>query len=121
MATAFLDTNVFLYAAGAGHPLKKPSQRILRLAARKELAATTNTEVVQEILYVLSRRGEGEKARRLAPNVLQLFPGMLPVTGDDMASACQLSGRFPNLPVRDAVHAATMVNNGLRTIITGCR
>ena len=29
MSTVFLDTNVFLYAIGAQHPLKAASQRVL--------------------------------------------------------------------------------------------
>ncbi len=44
--TAFLDTNVFLYAAGADHPLRDPCQRILHRVAAGELAATTSSKVV---------------------------------------------------------------------------
>jgi hypothetical protein len=114
----FLDTNVFLFAAGAEHPLREASQRILRRVAQEELAATTSSEVVQEILYVLYRRGLADSAQQLARNAILLFPDLLPVTRNDMEAACDLLERYPGIPTRDAVHAATMLNNGITTIIT---
>jgi len=115
---AFLDTNVFLFAAGADHPLREAGQEILRRVARGQLAATTSTEVVQEILYVLHRRGLAEIGQKLARNALLLFPDLLPITRADMLTACDLLGRYPNLPTRDAVHAATALNNRLSAVIT---
>src|SRR5947208_7460691 len=108
----FLDTNVFLFAAGADHPLREASQQLLRRVTQGELAAKTSTEVVQEILYVLRRRGLHEVAVKLARNTLALFPDLLPITRADMATACSLLDRYPDLPTRDAVHAATALNNG---------
>ncbi len=49
--TAFLDTAVFMYAGGADHPFRTSCRTILRRAAMGEFAATTSTEVVQEILH----------------------------------------------------------------------
>jgi predicted nucleic acid-binding protein len=46
----FLDTNIFMYAAGQEHPLKAPCVGILRRVASEELEAVTSTEVLQEIL-----------------------------------------------------------------------
>jgi hypothetical protein len=114
----FLDTNVFIYAAGAEHPMKAPSQEILRRVADHELAAITNAEVVQEILYVLSRRGLHDAASHVARNALSLFPDLLPVTSMDMLVACSLVEKYPGVPTRDAVHAATMLNHGISTVIT---
>jgi predicted nucleic acid-binding protein len=114
----FLDTNVFLFAAGADHPLRKPSQEILRRVAQGEVIAVTSSEVVQEIIYVLYRRGLAAAAQELARNTILLFPDLLPVTRTDMATACDLLDRYPGIPTRDAVHAATMLNNGLSKIVT---
>jgi predicted nucleic acid-binding protein len=114
----FLDTNVFLFAAGAEHPLRDASQQILRRVAQGEIAATTSTEVVQEILYVLMRRGLTTAAQQLARNAILLFPDLLPVTRADMAVACDLLERYPGIQVRDAVHAATMLNNGITAIVS---
>lgn len=116
--TAFLDTNVFLYAAGADHPLRDSCQRILHRTAAGELAATTSSEVVQEILYVLVRRGLRDQALTLARSVLDLFPALLEVGAGEMTTACDLLAAHPGLPPRDAVHAATMSHHGLVRIIS---
>ena len=56
---AFLDTNIFLYAAGGPSPLREVCARVLRRAADGSLEATINAEVIQEVLHVLIRR-EGD-------------------------------------------------------------
>ena len=117
----FLDTNLFLYAAGAQHPLRSPCQAVLKQLGRGALAGATSTEVVQELMYVLCRRGRQNDALRLARNVLALFPNLLPVTRADMALACNILEQAPGIPARDAVHAATMRNNGLEVIISADR
>lgn len=114
----FLDTNVFLYAAGKAHPERDACASVLRRVADGSLDATVNTEVIQEILYVLARRGRREDALTLAGNVVALFPDMLPVTRDDLLSAFDLLRQYARLSVRDAIHAATMLGNGLRTVVS---
>lgn len=114
----FLDTNVFLYAAGRTHPEREPCVALLRKLADGSLDATSNTEVVQEILYVLTRRGRRQDALSLAHSVLSLIPDLLPVTRADMSDACDLLRKYPRLPVRDAVHASTMLRNGVRTVVS---
>ena len=39
-----LDTNIFLYAAGAAHPLREPCANILRRVADGSLDATINSQ-----------------------------------------------------------------------------
>ena len=114
----FLDTNIFLYAAGREHPLKVPSANILTRVGDGDLNATTNSEVVQEILYVLARRDLRVEGLHLAGEVADLFPDLLPVTGADMQKACRILEQHPNLPVRDAVHCAVMSANGIHRIVT---
>lgn len=116
--THFLDTNVFLYAAGGDHPFRKPCQGILRRVAEGDLKATTSSEVVQEILYVLSRRGFRDQAIALSRNITGVFPTMLEVGGREMSLACDLLESNPELPPRDAVHAATMITHEVLTIVT---
>ena len=118
MAAIFLDTNIFLYAVGAEPALRDASQQILKRVAEGDLVATTNSEVLQEILFVLGRRGRKDEALDLARSAILLFPDLLPVTRSDMLTACELLERYPGLPTRDAIHAATMLNNGIGSILT---
>jgi len=114
----FLDTNVFLYAVGAAHPLRVACAKVLRRVAEGSLDATINSEVIQEILYVLIRRGRRADALKLANDLASLFPDLLAVTRDDLRSACELLQQYPRLSVRDAVHIGTMLRNGLQTVVS---
>lgn len=91
---------------------------VLERVAAGSLEAATNSEVVQELLFVLTRRSQPREALRLAARVIALFPDLLPVTRGDMLLACDIVAQHPRMPVRDAVHAATMLNNGLKTIVS---
>jgi predicted nucleic acid-binding protein len=83
--------------------------------------ATTSSEVLQEILFVLQRRNQTETALQLVRSTVLLFPDLLPVTRNDMLVACDLLERYPQIRPRDAVHAATMLNNGLSSIVSADR
>ena len=117
----FLDTNVFLYAVGSDHPLKAASANVLEQISEGRLDGITNTEIVQEILYVLSRRGNRQDALGFTRQTVDLFPELLPVTRGDILMACLLSENIPTLSTRDAVHLATMKTNAIDTIITADR
>jgi predicted nucleic acid-binding protein len=116
MKPIFLDANVFIYAAGASHPLKSPCADLLRRIAAGSVSAATNAEVVQEILHVYSRRGARKDAVRLALETADLFPGLLPVTREDVCIACRLVEKYRALSSRDAVHVATMLANDITII-----
>lgn len=114
----FLDTNIFLYAAGGSHPHREACAKVLLRVAEGTLDATINSGVVQEILYVLARRGRREDALALARYLTELFPDLLAVTREDVVGACDLLRRYPRLPIRDAVHVATMPRNGQATVVS---
>jgi uncharacterized protein len=114
----FIDTNIFLYAAGRAHPRRQGCAAVLRSLAEGKLDAAINSEVIQEILYVLSRRGRLDDALNLASYVSSLFPDMMPVSRNDILDACSLLRSYSRLPVRDAIHAATMIRNGISRIIS---
>jgi hypothetical protein len=116
----FLDANIFMYAAGREHPLKAPCVAILSRVAREELDALTSSEVLQEILYRYSAIGELERGLHLARLAVDHVGGdVLPVTLADVQRAFDLVGRYgTKIKTRDAVHAATMLNNSLTCIIS---
>lgn len=114
----FIDSNVPMYVAGRDHPLREPARRFLARVRSGDIDACTSTEVLQEILY----RYHGLRRPDLAAEVYELFvqvcPVVLPVTlADTDRAKALLSGASPP-GVRDAVHAAVMLNNGVRHVAT---
>ncbi len=111
-----LDTNIPMYAAGALHPCKAPAVRLLSRIASGEVAAAVDAELLQEILHRyrgLQRWADGTRVYEL---VRQIVPIVLPITVEVMDGARRLMGRHPDLAARDAVHAAVVLEGGLRAI-----
>jgi uncharacterized protein len=118
MAHLFLDSNIFLYAIGTDHPEKAPCRKLLELIAGGHLEAVTSAEVLQEVLYVRLRCGNRDEALEAVGRIRDLMDEILPVTGEDVLSACDLLRKHPALDVRDAIHAAVALRNRISTIAT---
>lgn len=114
----FVDSNVPMYVAGRDHPLREPARRFLERARSGHVEICASTEVLQEILY----RYSALKRRDLAGSVYDLFvqlcPTVLSVTLADTDRAKALLLASPTLSVRDAIHAAVMLNHDIREIAT---
>lgn len=112
----FIDSNIPMYVAGGDHPLRDPARRFLERVRAGDLEGCTSTEVLQEILY----RYAALKRLDLAREVYELFvlvcPVVYPVTLADTDRAKQLI--CGGVGVRDAIHAAVMLNNDIRDIAT---
>ncbi|WP_179137743.1 type II toxin-antitoxin system VapC family toxin [Candidatus Entotheonella palauensis] len=91
--------------------------------AEETLDVLVNTEVLQEILYRYGAIGELEKGLRLANLAVDQVGGnVLPVTLADMQLAFELMRQYgTSVKSRDAVHAATMLNNDLTYILSADR
>lgn len=116
----FLDANIFMYAAGREHPFRAPCVAVLRRVTRQELETLTNVEVLQEIVRRYGALGEHQRGLHLALLAVdQVARQVLPVTLADMQRAFDLISRYgAGIRSRDAVHAATMLNNRLTHIIS---
>jgi predicted nucleic acid-binding protein len=105
-----------MYVAGREHPLREPSRRFLARVQAGELEGCTSTEVLQEILY----RYVGLRRPDLAVDVYDLFVGLcstvFPVTLADTDRARDLVRQGRPASMRDLVHAAVMLNNGVTKI-----
>jgi len=107
-----------MYVAGRDHPLRDRARRFLERARSGDVDICTSTEVLQEILY----RYAALKRLDLAASVYDLFvhicPTVLPVAlaDTDRARALLVSSR--GITVRDAVHAAVMLNHDVSEIAT---
>lgn len=114
----FVDSNIPMYVAGRDHPLRGPAQRFLERARAGNIEICTSTEVLQEILY----RYAALNRRDLAGSVYDLFVQLCPivhgVTLADTDRARRLIEVHPSVGVRDAIHAAVMLNHDLKAIAT---
>lgn len=116
--TAFLDTAVFMYAAGADHPARDSCRRALRAVRGGTLDAVTSAEVVQEILHRFTGTARHTDGIRLAHSVLSGFGPVLPVEHGTMVRAVELADRHPGARARDLVHVATCLMHDLRAIVS---
>jgi uncharacterized protein len=114
----FLDANLIMYSLGGPHPLQVPSKGILEKIKNDSLRVVSNTEVLQEILYryfSIRKQALGELAYTA---MIDLCQAILPVTLQDTDRALGLLKKNPQITSRDAIHAATMLNNGIKEILS---
>jgi uncharacterized protein len=121
--TVFLDSNIFMYAAGTPHPYKVACLHILSALETGDLKAAVNVEIFQELLYRYSHIKLADKGLQLCRDIFQYPLLILPVTEADMRLAIDLfdTHRAAGLKPRDAIHAATMQNNGISRVMSADR
>lgn len=112
----FLDSNIPMYVAGREHPHRAPSLRLLERMREGEIEGVTSTEVLQEILYRYTALNRRDLAFEVYDLTVELSATVLPVTLADMERARRLLEGNPAFGVRDAVHAAVMIEHGLKWI-----
>ena len=119
MAPVFIDTNIPMYAAGASHPLKKPSQRVILAIATGRIDAVTDAEVFQEILYRYIHIKEPKKGFQVFDHFHRIMMGrILPIEALDMLKARKLAAQYPFLSPRDLIHLAVMNHHGIKEIVS---
>ena len=111
-----IDTNVIMYAAGAAHPHKAPSVRLLERVATGEVQATIDAEVLQEILHRYRAIGRWEDGKQVYDLTRQLFPVVVPVTAEVLDRARSLLDTDPQIMARDALHAAVVFQEQLEGV-----
>jgi predicted nucleic acid-binding protein len=114
----FIDTNIFLYTIGREHPLKSASATAIRRIRESQITAVINTEIIQEILYHFQSIKQLSIGVRLAKDVVSISSRILPVEEIDLSLAIELLEAYPKIQTRDAFHAATMIHNGIKEIIS---
>ena len=114
----FVDSNVPMYVAGREHPHRALARRFFERARGGEMEICTSTEVLQEILYRYVALGRRDLATTVYDLFVQLCPVVWPVTLADTDRAKQLVLDSGATSVRDAIHAAVMLNNDVTEIAT---
>lgn len=114
----FVDSNVPMYVAGRDHPHRAPARRFLEQVRTGEVNACTSTEVLQKVLYRYNALKRLDLARQVYDLFVQLCPVVFPVTLADTDRARDLVCDGSGAGVRDAIHAAVMLNHDVRDIAT---
>jgi predicted nucleic acid-binding protein len=114
----FVDSNLPMYVAGREHPNRAPAVRFLARARAGDVDICTSTEVLQEILYRYAALKRPDLAGSVYDLFVQLCPVVLPITLADTDRARQMVTAAGGPGVRDAVHAAVMLNNDIKMIAT---
>ena len=118
----FIDANIPMYAAGKDHPCKEPSIAFFDAVSDGKIYGVTSVEVMQEILHRFFSIKQREKALEIVNYLMLIATEVLPVTIDDVMLAVDLSrSHVREIPARDFVHVAVMLNNGIYTIISADR
>lgn len=116
--TVFLDTAVFMYAAGPDHPLRRSCQTVMVGAGAGKIAAATSAEVIQEILHRFVSTRRPERGIAMARDAMDLLGPVLSVSHAVMVRVPALMERYPGLATRDLVHIATCMEERIDTIVT---
>ena len=114
----FVDTHIFLYSIGRDHPWKPASLNAIHLIRDGQIVAVINTEIIQEILYHFQSVKQLSFGVRLAKDAVSISSRILPVEEMDLSLAFELLETYPKIQTRDAFHAATMIHNGIREIVS---
>ena len=114
----FVDANVPMYAEGRDHRFKAPSAEFMLAVARRQVDAVSDVEVLQEILHryrAVGRQPEGFVVFQSFATTVRIFH---PIALDDLWECRAILRRHRSLQPRDAIHAAVMRRNGIRTVVS---
>jgi uncharacterized protein len=112
----FVDSNIPMYVAGKAHPHRDASLRFLESVRAGRVEACTSTEVLQEILYRYGSLRRLDLAEQVYDLFVRLCAVVYPVTLADTDRAKGLLGGPAGIGVRDAIHAAVMLNNDVTRV-----
>jgi predicted nucleic acid-binding protein len=114
----FIDANLIMYSIGNPHPLRDPCKRFLKKIKSREILGVTNTEVLHEILYRYFSIGRGTLGEIAYQSMIEFCTDIFPVRVADTDKALEILRMVKGITSRDAVHAATMIHNGIKEIIS---
>lgn len=115
----FIDTNIFMYAAGRASPWRAPCQTFLAgVTAGTAPPCFTNAEVLQEILHRYRSIGRADLGLRLFDAVVHLGVPILPVGESEVRGARRILESSPALSTRDGVHLGVMESAASTTLLS---
>ena len=116
-----IDANIPIYAVGSPHPYREPCRRILEVVDEGNHDFMTDTEVLQEILHVLHRRGRSSVGFELVSGLVWSLRSVISIGTAEINAAMGLLREYPQIDTRDAVHAAVVKLHGLEGVVSADR
>ena len=99
-------------------PLRRLAVSILKKIKEGELLVVSNTEVLQEILHRYFSIRMPDLAEAALEALKAFCREIYPIRLSEIEKAYGLLKEFPSINARDAVHAATMLNNSIEKILS---
>ncbi len=118
VSVLFLDATLIMYSVGGPHPLRDSCKKFLEKIKSREILGVTNTEVLQEILYRYFSIERGLLGEIAYQCMIEFCTDIFPVRVADTDKALEILKRVKGITSRDAVHAATMIHNGINEIVS---
>jgi predicted nucleic acid-binding protein len=115
--SCFIDSNIFMYAQGKEASYKKASLEFLA-TVHSHYKPFVSTEILQEIAYRYNALNKRQTALEMVRDILESGIDILPVGRNDIQLSIKLLHQHKQLPVRDAIHAAVMMNHRIAIIVT---
>ena len=110
----FVDTNVFLLAAGSPHPLRQSATAALR--GKPDLV--TSAKVLQEILHVFVRRRRFDLCDQALELTYRSVGEVWAIEPEDVVGARSLADLHPQLESRDLLHLACCLRRQATDLVT---
>jgi len=114
----FVDTNVFMYAVGRAHPIKKTAREFFAACNRQREPLCTSAEVLQELVYCYLSTNRRHTLEAVMSFIIKAKVEVWPLENADVYLACQLHEQYPALSARDLCHLASCQRRGVNRIKT---
>ena len=114
----FVDANIFMYAIGREHSLKRASREFFDRAVSDGTPLVTSAEVLQEFLHVYSSIGKFELIHDALSLVEAFEIEVWPLEMDDVMLAWKLREQHPSLSARDLCHLASCQRRRANELMT---
>ena len=116
-----IDANIPIYAVGSPHPYREPCRRLLEVVDEGNHDFMTDSEVLQEILHVLHRRGRSSVGFELVSCLVWSLRSVVSIGTAEINAAMGLLREYPQIDTRDAIHAAVVQLHGLEGVVSADR
>ncbi len=114
----FVDTNVFMYAVGGEHPLRREARSFFEDTLERRVPLVTSAEVLQELLHAYLPVGRHETLDAAIALADARMVSIWSIEPEDVRLARLIADRHAALRARDLLHRATCLRRDVERIKT---